>query len=209
MMGYYIGDVPAQDLVIDPYRADEQITLDPFTDAEVTLYSPTGEEVEVVGFAAFINYEDNLIVIEWPETSPFETAGIYELRVAVSNDVSGVSEMVPPVRVTVDGFDGWHTLDTARADWQDAPGFDPWLFEMLTIAKEQVIAYAPKLETGARPPLAYRNAQLAQARNLWNAAKTDPASGSLGDDTFVIRPYPLDWIIKQILRPKNGIPVVG
>lgn len=208
-MGYYVGDVPAQDLVIDPFRADQVIDLAPFDSTQVTLYAPNGVEVDIEGFAGFINYEDNLIVVEWPATSPFETAGLHELRVAVSNAVSGVTETLPPAIIAVDTFDGWHTLDTARADWQDAPGYDAWLYEMLAIARQQVTEYAPKLAAGTRPPLAYRNAQLAQARNLWNAAKTDPASGGLGDETFVIRPYPLDWIIKQILRPKPGVPVVG
>lgn len=208
-MGYYVGDVPAQDLVIDPYRADEIIELDPFSAAEVTLYNSQGAPVDVVGFAAFINYDDNLIVVEWPETTPFETAGIYELRIAVSNDVSGVSEMIPPVRLAVNEFDGWHTLDSARGDWQDAPGFDPWLFELLEIARQQVTAYAPALSVGTQPPAAYRQAQLSQARNIWNSTKVDAASGSMGDETFVIRPYPLDWMIKQILRPKTGMPVIG
>jgi hypothetical protein len=28
----------------------------------------------------------------------------------------------------------------------------------------------------------------------------------MGEDTFVLRPFPLDWTIKQVLRPKRAIP---
>jgi hypothetical protein len=48
-----------------------------------------------------------------------------------------------------------------------------------------------------------------QARNQWNAAKVDPANGGLGDESFIVTPHPLDWMIKQILRPATAIPVVG
>jgi hypothetical protein len=105
-----------------------------------------------------------------------------------------------------DTEDGWHTLDTARDDWRDAPGFDAWLYELLWTARNDVLAYAPALAASQRPPLNYRRAQIMQARNLWNAGKVDPASGGMGEDTFVLRPFPLDWTIKQTLRPKRAIP---
>ncbi|HWU46145.1 MAG TPA: hypothetical protein VN133_05250 [Humibacter sp.] len=124
----------------------------------------------------------------------------------------------------------WYDTTTARTDWGDAPASDDQLETLLTIAKNAVITYAPKYTdpttaalslgqidpvTGLINPITdtippdYRQAQLMQARNTWNAAKVDPANASLGDDQFVIRPFPLDWMVKQIIRPKRALPWVG
>lgn len=203
-MGYYVGDVPAQPLVIEPARNEEPIDLAPFSEADAQLYGPDGDLVVTAGFLSTI--VDEVIVIEWPESSPFDQPGIYELRVVLSNPDTEVRERLAPVRLVADTDDGWHTLDTARDDWRDAPGFDAWLYELLWTARNDVIAYAPALAADQRPPLNYRRAQLMQARNLWNAGKVDPSSGGIGSDTFVLRPFPLDWTIKQVLRPKRAIP---
>ena len=57
-------------------------------------------------------------------------------------------------------------------------------------------------------PTRYALAQLMQAKNMWNAGRVD-ASGGIGDGgDFVIRPVPLDWHVKQLLRPKRGAPRV-
>lgn len=106
---------------------------------------------------------------------------------------------------------GWHTPDTARAQWVDAPLSDDDLDELLSVAVEQVCAYGPHRDVSAESdevPGNYRRAQLMQARNIWNAAKTDPA-GVFGTDEFVIRPYPFDKVIRQLLRPRTGVPRVG
>jgi len=57
-------------------------------------------------------------------------------------------------------------------------------------------------------PARYALGQFLQAKNMWNAGRVD-ASGGLGDgEGFVMRPTPLDWHIKQVLRPKRGAPRV-
>ena len=206
-MGYYVGDVPAQPLVIEPARNEEPIDLAPFSQVDAQLYGPDGELVLTPGFLAVLS--DDVILIDWPESSPFDQPGIYELRVVLSNPTTEVRERLPLVRLVADTDDGWHTLDTARDDWRDAPGFDAWLYELLWTARNDVIAFAPPLAANSRPPLNYRRAQLMQARNLWNAGKVDPASGAVGEDTFVLRPFPLDWTVKQVLRPKRGVPTIG
>ncbi|MET0725927.1 MAG: hypothetical protein ABWY36_06220 [Leifsonia sp.] len=208
-MSYYVGDIPAQALVVEPQKmssagVSEPVDLAPFTTVEAKLYGPDGALVAAT-FTATI--DEDVIDITWPTTTPFATAGIYDLRLVLTG--TGVRERVPAVRLVADDEDGWHTLDTAREDWRDAPGFDAWLYELLWTAKQDVIAYAPALAEDARPPINYRRAQLMQARNLWNAGKVDPASGGDGDDTFVLRPFPLDWTVKQVLRPKRAIPTVG
>jgi hypothetical protein len=125
----------------------------------------------------------------------------------------------------------WHTLETARQGWSDAPSDDDRLSVLLTVAYEAVASYAPKFtdpDTGdvslgyADPvtgvvtavydtsvPANYREAQLMQARNHWNAVKVDPATGGIGDDSFVMKPFPLDWTVKQTIRPKRVLGWVG
>lgn len=210
-MSYYVGDVPAQPLVIEPARwvdgNETPIDLSPFTQADATLVDPDGATVLTPGFLATI--EDELIVVDWPGSSPFDAPGIYDLRIILSNDDTDVRERLAPVRLVADEEDGWHTLDTARDDWRDAPAFDAWLYECLWVARQDVLAFAPALELGQRPPINYRRAQIMQARNLWNAGKVDAASGEVGEGTFVLRPFPLDWTIKQVLRPKRAVPGLG
>ncbi|MEX1079808.1 MAG: hypothetical protein WED09_11945 [Homoserinimonas sp.] len=107
----------------------------------------------------------------------------------------------------------WHDIETARDEWVDAPLDDDALTTLLAVAKQQVLAYAPTLPAVDPPvepeeiPDNYRYGQLEQAKNLWNAGRVD-AGGGVGDDTFVVRPHPLDWIIKQILRPRRAVPRV-
>lgn len=204
-MGYYVGDVPAQDLVVEPVRSEEPIDLTPFNDLDIVLYGPAGEPVLSPGFLGTI--DDGVVIVEWPSTSVLDQAGIYSFRITLRNDDTGAQERLPAVRIVVDTEDGWHTLESARDDWRNAPGYDAWLYECLWVARDNVVAYAPKLKDGQRPPLNYLRAQLMQARNLWNAGKVDPSNGSEGEDTFVMRPFPLDWMVKQILRPARAVPV--
>lgn len=101
----------------------------------------------------------------------------------------------------------WHDEETARDEWESAPTNDDVLTQLLEVSKQQVIAYAPKLAEDAAVPVNYRYGQLEQAKNLYNASSVD-SSGGMGEGEFVMRPHPLDWIIKQILRPKRAVPRV-
>lgn len=113
----------------------------------------------------------------------------------------------------------WHTTETAAAEWSDAVGVgdDDVLEELLEVAKEQVMAYAFKSDreayeaaTESEPydvPLRLRRAQLRQAENMWNAARVDSA-GEIGEGSFVSSPHPLDWHIKQLIRPRRAVPRV-
>lgn len=124
----------------------------------------------------------------------------------------------------------WHTPDTARAEWDDAPSDDERLNVLLMVAYQAVAAYAPKYTdpsgtvylgyvdpvTGVLGPVTdltvpanYREAQLMQARNHWNAVKVDPSNGAIGDGSFIMKPFPLDWSVKQTIRPKTALPWVG
>lgn len=107
----------------------------------------------------------------------------------------------------------WHDVESARDRWVDAPLDDDDLEELLEVAKQAVIEYAPALPEPEDPeaeediPVNYRRAQLMHSRNLWNAS-TASTAGTFGEGEFVITPRPLDWHVQQMLRPKRGVPVV-
>jgi hypothetical protein len=102
---------------------------------------------------------------------------------------------------------GWLDLDDARLRWADAPEEDDILTDLLDVAREAVLAYAPLLAEGAEIPTSYRMAQQMQMKAIWTA--TVGEGGGLGPDGFVIVPKPLDWNIRQLLRPRTGVPTLA
>lgn len=103
----------------------------------------------------------------------------------------------------------WHTLTTAREQWPDAAGIgDEQLEELLTVARLAVLAYAKVLEDDEDPPENYRYAQLMQAQNVWNSSEASP-SGDFDSSGYGLTTFPLDWAVRQVLRPKRGFPVIG
>lgn len=104
----------------------------------------------------------------------------------------------------------WHDVDSAREQWRDAPVDDERLETLLIVAQQQVLAFGSLVwADGDDVPVNYRLAQLMQARNAWNAVNVDPSNGETGEGTFAIRPFPLDWTVKQMIRPTRGVPAVG
>lgn len=208
MTAYYVGDIPAEDLVIEPARRGDPIELDPFvdTDTEVELRTFEGETVDADFFVTFES-EGGVIVLEWPGTSVLLEEGLHSLTVTLVGESH--RERLAPVYIVVQSdATGWHTLDSARAEWSEAEHLsDLRLWHVLEMARQQIIEYAPALGEGETPPVHYRAGQLMQARNLLNAARVDP-SGAEGEDTFQLRPYPLDWIVKQTVRPRAAKPKV-
>lgn len=103
----------------------------------------------------------------------------------------------------------WYSAGTAVDDWPDAAAIldTNTITVYLEAAKSQVLAYAPPLDDGAPIPQSYAIAQLMQTRNIWNASKVSPA-GNIGDGSFASTPFPLDWMVRQMLRPRRGIPAV-
>lgn len=90
--------------------------------------------------------------------------------------------------------------------WPDAGTLDQAvLTSLLEVAKEQVIIYAPAgtpTEGGIPERLAL--AQLRQAQNIHRAITVD-GGGQIGDgEGYAITTYPLDWHVKNLIRPKRG-----
>lgn len=124
----------------------------------------------------------------------------------------------------------WHTVESIRSYWDDANQItDALLEELLEVAQSAIIAYAPAPSEefpeltldewedawddgwgtdSESIPTRFRLAQMMHTRNLWNAARVG-VDGSAGGDTFEIQPRPLDWHVKQILRPARATFRVG
>jgi hypothetical protein len=103
----------------------------------------------------------------------------------------------------------WHTPESVRAFWKDAPPDDVVLETYLATAKAAVLAYAPALpEDAVGVPDSYPLAQYLQARNIWNSGKASPNGGFDGSE-YGISAYPLDWQVKQILRPQRGLGAIA
>lgn len=115
----------------------------------------------------------------------------------------------------------FYTVEELRTRWGSGAPSDERAAELLAVSMQQCLAYAPipvdytalfeallgdEVPDLIVPP-GHREAHFQQARNIWNAAKVGP-NGSQGD-TFGLSPFPLDWHVQQLLRPKTGVPVVG
>jgi hypothetical protein len=216
MTAYRVGDVPG---TTDVFEVPEDVDVTGYTGATGVLYAPDGTTVTLTGASFTLGYEDaeydtepseSAVTVNWGTVTPFVSqVGLYQLAVKLTG-AGTVVQSLPYFPIVVEKEDGWLTIASLRRNWRDAPTDDEDCFELLGLSKAAVIAFAPVLNFTTVPvPANYRKAQRMQARNTWNAAKVDPSNGSLGDDTFVIRPYPLDWSIKQILRPKPAIGFVG
>lgn len=126
----------------------------------------------------------------------------------------------------------WATLSEARQLWRDAPADDATLTLYLSAAQGAVIAYAPVLDAplivalypseGLTPssalfpiysptatiPAAWQLAQIMQARNIFNSGKASP-SDSFDGSSFGLTTMPLDWQIKQLIRPQRALGAIA
>lgn len=197
---YWVGDSPATPIQIDLFSAEDTSA---YPAALASLYGPDGALVH-----AFVAQpvEDESVTLTLP-ADPFETPGIYSLTVRLM-DPAGHLVTLPDVPLVVQARTGWHSLDSARADWEQAPAEDVTLHNLLETARIECEAYAPALKAGVRVPTNYRAAQLLQARNSLNAGQVQP-SGDFGEGSFQMTPFPLDWKVKQLLRPQTGRPLIG
>ncbi|QCQ16990.1 hypothetical protein [Microbacterium sp. RG1] len=82
---------------------------------------------------------------------------------------------------------------------------DDALAVYLAAAKAGCVAYAPTLAEGADVPEEYRLAHIMHARNIFNAGNAaSDGNGELSAGGYGITSYPLDWHVKQLLRPQRG-----
>lgn len=196
-MTFYVGDNPRVMVQIDP----APLAVEDFESVDAELVAPDNSSV-----AATATFSGDSVAVQLP-VDPFPFPGVYGLRVTLTTE--NTSQSLPSVPLVAEERTGWHTLDSAREEWRDAPDNDAKLYDLLETAREQCARFAPALAEDTPVPSRYRVAQLMQARNVWNASKTDPGSGGIGVDGFVIRPYPMDGTVKNVLRPKTAVPVIA
>lgn len=96
----------------------------------------------------------------------------------------------------------WHNLESARSEWIDAPLDDAQLNDLLEVAKDAVLAYAPAVTDPLAIPTGYRVAQLMQAKNVWNSSFASPG-GDFDGSSYGLTTFPLDWQVMQLLRPRT------
>lgn len=202
---FWVGDVPLGTTTLTVIDEDDNtVDLTSVTNVQATVYGPDGDDL--TGFLTVTHDADEL-AIHWPSVSVFAAPGIHTLSVKLVTASGAV--LVAPSPFVVEERTGWHTLSSAHADWRDAPDNDAQLYTLLSVARTQCEVFAPELELDAPVPTQYRLAQLMQSRNLWNASKVDAGNGSLGGESYVIRPFPMDWVVKGILRPARAVPVLA
>jgi len=195
---YWLGDIPAEAALITVIR-DPDAT--PLTDFDNAYYGIVDAAGVIVHSGAANIVDEQTLLLNWPTTSVFATRGVYSMQFQLMRTSPPAVETTSVLKFVVqERMTGWLTLQWVRDRWRDAPDSDEALFSVLEVARSQVEAWAPAYE--GYPPINYREAQLMQARNIWNASKTDPSNFGIGDDGMVIRPFPMDWTVKNIIRPK-------
>lgn len=197
-MSFFTGDT-----LTDTFVPLDEDVLDDGTAASAVVHAPGHNPVTAL---AEIDEGAERVQVTWPEGLTLDTPGVG--RIVIRLTYPGETRTVAVHRIVIEELDGWYTLYEAREDWEQAPRHDHKLYELLATAREQCLEYDPLAEGGPVPDR-HRQAQLMQARNLWNAARVDPANGGIDGESFIITPHPLDWTIKQILRPQRGGLITG
>lgn len=101
---------------------------------------------------------------------------------------------------------------TADADliskvWADAP-IEPTLTVLLDAAETQCACFAgvTELPTVEQEQGRYKMALLLQARSLQRSSLTG-GNDQIGGE-FPVTVFPMDWTVKNLLRPTTGVPVI-
>ena len=192
MAAFIYGDTPVADFDYDVPAAAE------VTGATVSL-SVVGQSIpaEITGRALEGSWE--ALTLPGP--------GLYPIYVLTSTEGRSERALVDWL-VVVDPEGEWHDVVTARLEWDGAPTADGTLHRLLDVARDQVQAYAPKLAAQTPIPERYRAGQLMQARNTWNASLTN-GDTQVDAGGFTVTVRPLDWAVKQLLRPLTATKAFG
>lgn len=95
--------------------------------------------------------------------------------------------------------------------WPEGADLSPDLADvLLTSAREACEAYAPAPPDGADVTIAesWRVAQVMQSRAVYRSFKAG-AGDQIGGDGLAVTVFPLDWSVRQLLRPRTGRPVIA
>lgn len=101
---------------------------------------------------------------------------------------------------------GWVDSVALKEDWWDAPEIAD-LEDLLAVAHEVCLAYAPALAEGAPVPKSWVKAQVLQAKHLFARDKGGNRD-AVGPDGYTISTFPLVLESRSLLRPR-GNPLLG
>lgn len=136
---------------------------------------------------------------------------VYATLTAERPDLGTVVTGVVPTEFVPHGYPTFTTPDgvvSLAFAWGDDPGefsltTGPWV----TPPDDPRIVefmWSTTAEVGGIP-VSFRVAQLMQARNVWNSSQANPNGGDTFDGVGfgITTTHPLDWQIKQLLRPRS------
>jgi hypothetical protein len=200
----HVDDVPAFPVVANVDNDDEATDLDWVTSQEAVYTSPLGVDTDLDA----PDLTNGTVTINWPtDASLFTDPGLGFLTVTLKG-AGSLSAVVEPIQVIAELPGRWLTCAQARRVWDDANDLDNGeLWALLESARRACIEYAPAIDESEPLPPTYRQAQLIQARNTWEATRAGGIE-SVGPEGFSVVRHPLDWQVKQLLRPKSMPPVV-
>lgn len=201
---FWVGDNPASAFMLDLQDELIDADLDNIENATVdgVLLSPFGTTAATLPAAPLVDLAVNLTWLA-PSTPLFRSPGKYTLVLTVRSD--DLTRLLPPVPVVVQQVGDVISLSAVREAWKGAPENDGKLFDLIKVASDTVYAYGPSKDVGYE---AIAQATIMQARNIWNGtAQNDDGQVGYGDFTAPV--YPLDRQVKNLLRPRRAVPVVG
>lgn len=202
-MHYQSGDFPAEPLEVDGFDLDPA-----YTGVSAKLYQEDGQMVADLGYHEFS--EDGIALV--PFTQSLDNEGVYQVRLnatAPTQPLPRVKALTPLYFVVESSTgNGWHSLNTARHEWQGAPEDDVQLYRLLQVAKSDCQQYASFYTDDTTPPPRALAAQLMQARNTANAIAASPG-GDGGPDTFILPQVAMTWKVMALLRPHRVVGAIG
>lgn len=187
------------------------------TDEQLTNLLAAAKDA-VIAYAPTFNTE---VPAEWTHTTDAPDVGTLTLSpqggaVAFTLEVPGAAEWETEVAFVIPEAywpatpGAWFTNDGSvslsfQLGWMETPRA-----LVLAGAADRTLSglWIPLVPFGD-VPAGYREAQLMQTRNIWNSQKASPSAGEFDNGSYGLSAFPLDWQVKQLIRPKVGLPVIG
>ena len=106
----------------------------------------------------------------------------------------------------------WYTPETITNVWREASSMhESELAEMLAVAREEceAFAYPEDIADPANIPARVALAHRLHAQAIWNSQKTTGRDDDLTLSGQTVTVYPMDWQVKQHLRPRGAVPGIA